>query len=131
MCPLFHTKPITKQFYTSARSHCFTISFSDESKEEEVGHLLTKEEEDVKVMQSWMEVGGLSSPSRGGSKGTSSRGKFIPWFPIPPSSLHLSPNTDFFPHNFCISFLLAVSFSSFMDYSCFSGLARRERRHKS
>ena len=50
--PLLHKRP-----YTSAHFYCSTISFLDESEEEGPVQPLTKEEEEVKVMQSWVEVG--------------------------------------------------------------------------
>ena len=45
------------------------ISFSDESEEEEVEHPLTREEEDIEVMQSWMEVGGMPAHPEEEAKG--------------------------------------------------------------
>ena len=38
---------------------------------------------------------GLSSPTRGGSQGATARGKFVPLFPILPSSLYFSIGTEF------------------------------------
>ena len=53
-----HKRPIDKQFpflpYTSACFYCSTISLLDESEEEGAVQLLTKEEEEVEVMQSWV-----------------------------------------------------------------------------
>ena len=131
MCPLFHTRPINKKFYTSAHSYCFTISFSDESKEEGVVYPFTKEEEDVKVMWSWMEVGGCPAHPEEEAKGLLAEVSSSPGSPflLPLSTSHPIPISS--PHNFCIPFLLAVSFSSSRDYRCYSGLARRERRHES
>ena len=82
--------PITKQFYTSAHSNCFIISFSDESEEEGAGHLLTKEEEDVKVMWSWMEVGGCPAHPEEEAKGLLAETSSSPGSPflLPLSTSH-------------------------------------------
>ena len=74
-------------FYTSAHSYCFTISFSDESKEEGAGHPLTKEEEDVEEMQSWMEVGGCPAHPEEEAKGLLKEVSSSPGSPfLPPLS---------------------------------------------
>ena len=94
MCPLFHTRPITKQFCTGAHSYCFTISFLDESKEEGAGHPLTKEEEgDVKVMQSWMEVGGCPAHPEEEARGLLAEASSSPGSPflLPLSTSHPTP----------------------------------------
>ena len=50
----------TKQIHISISLYCFLqLSSLDKSDEEERTRLATKEEEDVNVLQSWMEVGGL------------------------------------------------------------------------
>ena len=46
-------------------------------------------------MRSWVEVGGFSSLTRGGSQRAIVRGRFVLLSPIPPSSLYLSIGTDF------------------------------------
>ena len=93
MCPLFHTRPINKQFYTSAHSYCFTISFSDEFEEEGSGDLLTKEEEDVEVMWSWMEVGGCLAHPEEEEKGLLAEASSFPGSPflLPLSTSHPTP----------------------------------------
>ena len=62
-----YKRPINKQFpflpYTRAHFYCSTISLLDESEEEGVVQLLTREEEEVEAMQSWVEVG-VSQPDQ-------------------------------------------------------------------
>ena len=66
-------RPINKQFpllpYTSAHVYHSTISFLDESEEEGVVQPLITEEEEVEVMQSWIEAGGFPAQPEEEAKG--------------------------------------------------------------
>ena len=62
--PLLHKRSVTKQspflLYTCAHFYFSTIfSFLDESEEEGAVQPLSKEEEEVEVMRSWLEAGGF------------------------------------------------------------------------
>ena len=100
--PLLHTRSINKQFpllpYGSAHSYCSTTSFLDESEEEGVVQLLSKEEEEVEVMckAGWM-TGGFPAQPEEEAKGLLDRGKFVPLSPILPSSLYLPVDTESSP----------------------------------
>ena len=80
-----------KQFsllpYTSACFYCSTISLLDESEEEGVVQLLTKEEEEIEVMQSWVELGGFPAWPEEEAKGLLAEASLSP---CPPFSLPLS-----------------------------------------
>ena len=81
ICPLFFYY-FTKQIHFSISFYCFLqLSSLDESEEEERTRPTTKEEEDVDVLQSWMEgweAFQLTLKRR--CKGAFGRGKFIPLF---------------------------------------------------
>ena len=81
----------------------------DESEEEERTRLATKEEEDVDVLQSWMEVGGLPAHPEEVVKGLLAEVNSFPCFchdafPSPSPICY-----QFFPHNLGIGLLLAIS----------------------
>ena len=68
---------------------------SDESEEEERAKSATKEEEDVDVLHSWMEVGGHPACPEEEAKGLLAEVNAFPcFFPIPPPSLDLLFATD-------------------------------------
>ena len=73
-------------FYTSACLYYSTIFPLDESKEEERAKLLTKEEEEVDVMCSWVEAGGFPACPEEEAKGLLAE---VSLFPCSPSFLPL------------------------------------------
>ena len=73
--------------YTSACFYCSTISLLDESEEEGVVQPLTKEEEEVEVMQSWVEAGGFPAQPEEEAKELLAEASLSP---CPPFSLPLS-----------------------------------------
>ena len=76
--PLLHKRLANKQspFFLTRKAVFFThvpiyfstiFSFLGKSEEEGAAQPLSKEEEEVEMIRSWMEVGGFSSPTRGRS----------------------------------------------------------------
>ena len=100
----------TEQIHISISLYCFLQLFSlDESEEEERTRPATKEEEDVDVLQSWMEVGGLPACPEKEAKGLLAEVNSFPCFS---HAAFLSPSPicyQFFPHNLGIGLLLAIS----------------------
>ena len=90
--PLLHKRSVNKQslflLYTCAQ-FCFStiLSFLDESGEERAVQPLSKEEEEVEVMRSWVEVGGFAAQPEEEAKGLLSEASLSP---CPPFSLPLS-----------------------------------------
>ena len=64
----FFFKSVTKHFYINVCFHCLTIFLSEKSEEEEEVRPLTKEEEEVEVMHSWVEAGGFPAHPEGEAK---------------------------------------------------------------
>ena len=75
--------------------HVPIFTFLDESEEEGVVQPLSKDEEEVEVMRSWVEVGGVPAQPEEEAKGLLSRGKFVPLSPILHSSLYFSIGAEF------------------------------------
>ena len=73
--------------YTSACFYCSKVSPPDESEEEGAVQQLTKEEEEIEVMQSWVEAGGFPAQPEEESKGLLAEASLSP---CPPFSLPLS-----------------------------------------
>ena len=90
--------------------YCFLqLSSLDESEEEERTRPASKEEEDVDVLQSWMEVGGLPAHPEEEAKGFLAEVNSFPCFshadfPSPSPICY-----QLFPHNLGIGLLLAIS----------------------
>ena len=80
--PFYKQSPLLP--YTSAHFYCPTISFLDESEEEVAMQPLTKEEEEVEVMQSWVEVRAFQPAERRKPRGYWQR-QVHPLVPILPS----------------------------------------------
>ena len=93
---LFFSITLLSKFTLASVCTVFFLQLSslDQSEEEERTRLATKEEEDVDVLQSWMEVGGLPAHPEEEAKGLLAEVNSFPCFSILPSSLHLSFVTD-------------------------------------
>ena len=92
-------------------------------------HLLTKEEEDIEVMQSWVEVGGFPAQPEEEAKGLLTEGSSSPGPPffLSLSTSHLILNLPpQFLHSICNCLSL---FFFFRDYDYYSMPVRNGRRH--
>ena len=93
----------------SASLYCSTIFPLDESEEEEGMKPVTKEEEEIDVLHSSMEVGGLPAHPEEEAKGFLAEVNSFPCFS--PAAFLSQPLICYwtFPHNPCIWLLLAIS----------------------
>ena len=90
ICPLLFFITLLSKFTLASVHNAFLqLSFLDGSEEEERARLATKEEEDVDILWSWMEVGGLLAHPEEEVKGLLAEVNSSPVFPMLPSSLHL------------------------------------------
>ena len=84
-----------QQLYTTVCFYCLTIFLSDKSEEEGEVRLLTKEEEEVDVLQSRVEAGGFPACPEDEAKELLADVSSFSWFSILPISLHLVIGTEF------------------------------------
>ena len=111
ICSLLFSITLLSKFTLASVCTVFFLQVSslDESEEEERTRLATKEEEDVDVLQSWIEVGGLPAHPEEEAKGLLAEVNSFPCFS---HAAFLSPSLicyQFFPHNLGIGLLLAIS----------------------
>ena len=104
----FYYYYFTEQIHISISLYCFLQLSSLDKSEEEERRPGTKEEEDVDVLQSWMEVGGFPACPEEEAKGLLADVNSFPCFS---HAAFLSPSPicyRFFPHNLGIGLLLAI-----------------------
>ena len=100
----------TEQIHISISLYYFLqLSSLDGSEEEERARLATKEEEDIDMLRSWMEVGGLPAHPEEEAKGLLTEVNSSPVFPMLPSSLYFLFVTNSSLTISGIGLLLAIS----------------------